>query len=202
VEDDKPGKSNLGRCLGLGPAGDIARSPVSLSFSFSFSLSFTRSRLILFLKNPLFSFSCPPILLGDRPNDPNTEVRGGDVEFVGTDGDDGVGSELPNEVGHRVTSEGVNRLIAEIDDEGLTSPLVLVLTTVGNRAFDAGEDGDEGGGDGDGTRVGGNAQCEGKDVFVAEAITSDSICKICSFVKIGFPKANWFSSFDVTESYR
>ena len=25
MEDDKPGKSNLGQCLGLAPAGDIAR---------------------------------------------------------------------------------------------------------------------------------------------------------------------------------
>jgi hypothetical protein len=62
-------------------------------------------------------------------------------------------------------------------------------------------DGDEGGGDGDGTGMGGNVQCKGKDVFVAEVNTSDSICKICSFVKIGFPKANWLS-FDVMESHR
>ena len=173
----------------------IARSPVSLSFSFS--LSFARSRLTLFLKNPFFSFSCPVILpkkLGDRLIDPNTEARGGDVKLVGVDGDDGVDRELPNDVGHRVRSECVNRLIAEIDDEALTSPLVLVR-------FDADVDGDEGGGDG--TGMGGNVQCKGKDVLVPELEenTSDSICKICSFVKIGFPKGNWFS-FDIIESYR
>ena len=191
MEDDRLGKSSLGR---LAPAEDIACSPVSLSFSFS--LSFTRSRLILFLKNPLFSFSCPLILLGDRPKDPNIEVREGDVECVVVDGDDGVDSELPNEV---------NRLI-EFDDEAFPSPLVLVLTIVGIRAFGTDLDGDKGGGDGEGTGIGGNVQCEGKegkesDVFEAEASTSDSICKICSFVKIGLPKGNWFS-FDVNESYR
>ena len=87
---------------------------------------------------------------------------------------------------HRVSSEDVNRLIADIDDEDLTSPLGLVLITTGGRAFDV--DGDEGGGGGDGTGMGGNVQCKGKDdEFAAEATTSDSICKICSFVKIGFP---------------
>lgn len=201
MEDVKLGKSNLGRCLGLALAEDVACSQVSLSLSFS--LSFTRSRLILFLKNPLFSFSCPLILLGDRPNDPNIEVRGGDVECVGADGDGGVGRELPNEEGHRVRSEGVNRLTAEIDGDAFTSPLVLVLTTIGIRALDVDLDGDEGGGDGDGTGMGGNVQCEGKDSdgFPAEASTSDSICNICSFVKIGLPIGNWFS-FDVNESYR
>ena len=215
-DDDKPDKNKLlGRCLGLAPvaaAGDaiLARSPV-VSLSFSFSLSFARSRLILFLKNPFFSFSCPPpILLGDRPNDPtNTEVRGGDVEFViGTaDGDDGVDRELPNDVDdHRVRSEGVYRFIAEIgDDDILTSPpplALVLLTTAGNRAFGADVDGDEGG---DGTGMGGNVQCKGKDVLLVPEVpvnTSDSICKICSFVKIGFPKANWFASSGVIESYR
>ena len=70
------------------------------------------------------SFSCPVILpnkLGDRPIDPNTEARGGNVEFVGADSDDGVDSKLPNNVNHRVRLEGVNRFIAEIIDEALTS---------------------------------------------------------------------------------
>jgi hypothetical protein len=52
-------------------------------------------------------------------------------------------------------------------------------------------DGDEDGGygDGTGTGTGGNVQCRGKDsdIFVAEVNHSDSICKICSFVKISFP---------------
>ena len=77
-------------------------------------------------------------------------------------GDDGIDSELPNEVDNRVRSEGENQLIAEIDSEALTSPLVLVLTTAGTRAFDADIDGDEGGGGGDGTGMGGNVQCNGK----------------------------------------
>jgi hypothetical protein len=122
------------------------------------------------------------------------KYEGDDVEFVGADGDDGVDSELPTEMDHRKIS-GLNRLIADIDD-ALTSPLALVLTTPGSRAFDADVDGDEAGGDG--TRMGGNVQCKGKDVFVAVLNTSDSICKICSFVKIGFPKANWFL-FDVID---
>ena len=86
---------------------------------------------------------------------------------------------MPNDADRRVGLEGVNRLIAEIDDEALTSrsPLASVLTVAG--------------GDGDETGMGGNVQCKGKDVFVAEVNTSDSICKICSFIKIGFPKANW-----------
>jgi len=58
--------------------------------------------------------------------------------FVCADGDDGVDSELLNDADHRVRS-GVNRLIAEINDETLpaTSPLALLLTTAGSRAFDA-----------------------------------------------------------------
>ena len=61
-----------------------------------------------------------------------------------------------------IRSEGANQLIAESDGEALTSPLALVLTTAGTRAFDADVDGDEGGGGGDGTGMGGNVQCNGK----------------------------------------
>jgi len=158
VEDDKLDTSNLGRCLGLTPAGDVGRSPVSLSLSFS--LSFARSRLILFFKNPILSLSCPPTLLnklGDRPNDPKTDERGGDVEFgeIDADCDNGVDSELLSEVDHRARSEVANRLIAEIDEDALTSPPTLVLTSVEGRFVD----GEHGGGDGIG--MGGNAQCEG-----------------------------------------
>jgi hypothetical protein len=121
---------------------------------------------------------------------------------VDADGDGGVDSELPNDVDHREKSGDANRLIAEIDEEALTSPPALVLTTTGSRAFDVDvEIGDEGGGGDGGTGTGGNVQCKGKDEFVAEVNTSDSICKICSFVKIGFPKEIWFS-FVVIESYR
>ena len=72
-EDDKPDKSNSGRCLWLVPVGDIAHSPVSPSISFS--LSFARSRLIkpfhLLLLSSYFTHR-----LGDRPYNRNTEVQG------------------------------------------------------------------------------------------------------------------------------
>jgi hypothetical protein len=157
VEDDKLDTSTLGRCLGLTPAGDVTRSPVSLSLSFS--LSFARSRLILFLKKPILSLSCPPTLLnelGDRPNDPKTDERGGDVESgeIDTDCDNGVDSELPSEVDHRASSEVVNRLIAEIDEDVLTSPPRLLITCVCGRFVD----GELGGGDEIG--MGENVQCE------------------------------------------
>lgn len=146
MEGDKPAKSNLGRSFGL--------APIAASRSLSLSLSFTKSRLILFFKNPFLSFSCPPTLfnkLGDRPNDPKTEERGGDVEFgqADADGDNGVDSELPSEVDHRVRSEDANRLKAEIDEEALTASPALVPTSLGGRVFDEGYDGDEGNGGGD-----------------------------------------------------
>jgi hypothetical protein len=72
---------------------------------------------------------------------------------------------------------------------------VLLVSTAGSRVFDADMDDNEDDGGGDGTGMGGNVQCRGKesDVFAAEENPSDSICKICSFVNIGFPKVNWFS---------
>jgi hypothetical protein len=86
-------------------------------------------------------------------------------------------------VDHR---EDVTQLIAEIDDEVLTSLLVLNTPGVGpsTRTWMVMR-----------TAVvarNGNVQCRGKDsdVFVAEVNLSDSISKICSFVKIGFPKVN------------
>ena len=70
AEGDNLDKSDSCRCLGLVPAGDIARSPVSSSLSFSFA----RSGLMI---NPFFSSPLKPFLpnrLRGRPNDPNTEV--------------------------------------------------------------------------------------------------------------------------------
>lgn len=114
------------------------------------------------------------------------------MEFGQTngDGDDGVDSELPSEVDHRVRSEDVNRLKAEIDGETLTVSPALVLTSPRGRVFDEGHDGG-----GDGTGMGGNVQWEGKEF----ANTSDSICIICLFVKIGFPKGK--PSFEAIESF-
>lgn len=191
MEDDALDRNNLGRWFGLAPPGDEACSPVSLSFSFP------RSRLILFFnENPFFSFSCPgPILLGDRPNDPKTE-RGGDAELGEPipDGDDGADSGLLSALDHRARSEDVRRLI---DEDTFTSP-VLALTGAEDDADGVCDgvcdtvDGGRGGGDGRG--MGGNVQCEGKDELGAAETTSDSICRICSVVNIGFPRV-YLSSF-------
>ena len=51
---------------------------------------------------------------------------------------------------HRVRSESINRLIAEIDDEVSTSLLAWVLPIAGSRAINADVVGDSGG-DGDGS---------------------------------------------------
>ena len=54
---------------------------------------------------------------------------------------------------HRVRSESINRLIAEIDEEVSTSLLAWVLPIAGRRAINADVvgDGGDGGGDGDGS---------------------------------------------------
>ena len=75
---------------------------------FSF-ISFARFRLILFFENPSPVHLFYPTHY--RPNDFNTEVRRGlsDVELVDADDEeDGVDSELPNDVDHRVRSEKCN----------------------------------------------------------------------------------------------
>ena len=73
----------------------------------------------IFLRNPSSVHLFYPNRLGERPNDPNTEVREADVEFEGADGDDDVDNKLPNDVDHRVRSESANRIITEIDDDAL-----------------------------------------------------------------------------------
>lgn len=57
--------------------------------------------------------------------------------FIAADGDNGVDMELSNNMDHRVSSESVNRLIAEIDDEVSTSPLAWVLPIAESRAINA-----------------------------------------------------------------
>ena len=116
------------------------------------------------------------------------------------DRDEGVDREVPNDLGHQLSSEGVNRLIAEIDDDGALAPSLVLAPTragaeqTGGRGVDVDVDGvwDPNGGDND-IGMGGNVQCDGK----GEENTSDLIYIICSFVKIGFPNANSSCVVDV-----
>ncbi|KAF8809910.1 hypothetical protein BYT27DRAFT_7254247 [Phlegmacium glaucopus] len=151
-----------------------------------------RSPLILFLNENPFSLLSDtrftlPDKLGDQPNDPKTDERGGDVEFGETatdaDGDDGFDNEIPTELDYRVRSRDINRLVAELSGDALTSipPPVLPGTRGRAASVDVGADGvcngaceNPGGGCGgdDGIGMGGNVQCEAYVLDSSDAMES------------------------------